>query len=108
MAKLVVLTKRKPGLSREDFREHYEEVHKPLALKFFKNFRRYVRNYIIPAPGREEPEFDCITEIWYDSVEAANADMRLWKSEAGEIVSDDNESFQDTSRSRFWLVEEEE
>jgi len=33
MVKTIALIKRKPGLSREEFIRHYEEVHAPLALK---------------------------------------------------------------------------
>jgi hypothetical protein len=59
MVKVIALIRRKPGLSREGFLKHYEEVHAPLALKHFPTFKRYVRNHIITPPGAEEPE------IWF-------------------------------------------
>ena len=73
MIKAIGLIKRKPGLSREEFVKHYEEVHAPLALKYFPTIKRYVRNHIITPSGAEEPQFDCITEFWYDDMEGYQA-----------------------------------
>ena len=44
MIKTIAMIRRKPGISREDFIRHYEEVHAPLGQKHF-GFARYVRNY---------------------------------------------------------------
>jgi uncharacterized protein (TIGR02118 family) len=73
MIKSITLIKRKPGLSREEFIKYYEEVHVPLSLKHFPTFRRYVRNYVVAPFGTEEPDFDCIMEVWFDDAEGAQA-----------------------------------
>ena len=69
MVKAIALIKRKPGLSREEFVKHYEEVHAPLILGLLTTIKRYARNHIIVPAGAEEPEFDCVTELWYDDME---------------------------------------
>ena len=109
MIKSMTLIKRKPGLSREEFVRHYEEVHAPLALKHFPTFKRYVRNYIITPPGVEGPDFDCITEIWFDNTEGAKAvtdALGEYKTEIGQVFRDDEEKFMDRSSRVSFLVEE--
>jgi len=66
MIKAISLLKRKPGISLEEFSKHYEEVHVPLAMRHFP-FKRYARNYVA-SPGAEELGFDCITEVWFETM----------------------------------------
>jgi uncharacterized protein (TIGR02118 family) len=109
MIKSMTLIKRKPELSREEFIQHYEEVHAPLALKHFPTFARYVRNYVITLPDAEEPDFDCITEIWFDDIEGAMAVTEAlgdYKTEIGRIFLDDEEKFMDRDSKVSLLVDE--
>ena len=106
MVKGMSLIKRKLGLSREEFYRHYEEVHVPLALKYFPTFKKYVRNYIITPAGVEEQEFDCITEVWFNGMEDCQAAMDFWASDAGQVIRDDEERFMDRSKIVAFLVEE--
>ena len=109
MIKSMTLIKRKPGLSREEFIQHYEEVHAPLALKHFPTFTRYARNYVITLPGAEEPDFDCITEIWFDDIEGAMAVTEVlgdYNTEIGRIFLDDEERFMDRGSRVSFLVDE--
>jgi len=106
MVKAIALIKRKSGLSREDFRQHYEEVHAPLILKHSVGLKKYVRNHIIVPVGAEEPDFDCITELWYDSVGDYKASIAVWSTKAGQVIRNDEDSFLDRSKLAFFLVEE--
>jgi len=109
MIKSMMLIKRKPGLSREEFIQHYEEMHAPLALKHFPTFKRYVRNYVIPLPDTEELGFDCITEIWFDNIEGAMAVTEAlgdYKTKIGRIFLNDEEKFMDRGRRVSFLVDE--
>lgn len=71
MFKLVLLLKRKPGMSPEEFRDYYETRHAVLGARMAPLARRYIRNYLHPlrsnAPAGTEPPYDCITELWFDS-----------------------------------------
>ncbi|NQT48625.1 MAG: EthD domain-containing protein [Chloroflexi bacterium] len=106
MVKAIALIKRKPGLSREEFRRHYEEVHAPLILKTAPNIVKYVRNHVIVPGGAEEPPFDCVTELWFESMEGFKAGVAVWGTEAGKVIRDDEDSFLDRSKLAFFLVDE--
>ena len=75
MVKGIALLKRKPGLSPEEFRRHYEEVHAPLVRRLLPCIKRYVRNYVTVRPfpsSGGEVEFDCVTEQWFEGMEGAD------------------------------------
>jgi len=106
MVKVMVLLKRKPGLSRQEFSRRYEEVHVPLVLSHFRTMRRYVRNYVITPPGVEEPDFDCITEVWFDNMEELKAASKFYESDVGEVIRNDEERFIDRSNMLSFGVQE--
>ena len=109
MVKAVVLLKRKPSLSPEQFRKHYEEVHAPLAKRLFPFITKYVRNYVTTAPfspAGKEPKFDCITEEWFDNMEAFQTMMDIYASEAGRPIREDEKELFDMTRLQYLFVEE--
>jgi uncharacterized protein (TIGR02118 family) len=106
MVKTIALIKRKAGLSREEFHRHYEEVHAPLILRLLPNIRKYVRNHVIVPEGAEDPGYDCVTELWYDSMEDYRASIAVWGTETGKPIRDDEDTFLDRSGLAFFLVEE--
>lgn len=77
MFKMMLLLRRKPDLSREDFIRYYVERHAPLAMDITPGvFTEYRRNYVVPdglycAPhigtGATPPDIDVITEIAFRS-----------------------------------------
>lgn len=73
MIRRVSLLSRKPELTHEEFVDHWENVHGPLALKV-PGIRRYVQSHIIDEHFRDDipgqvDEVDGIAELWYDSME---------------------------------------
>jgi len=114
MVKIIFLLKRKPGLTPAEFRQQYEEVHAPLALSLFPNVRRYVRNYIMtnvmPADA-EEPDFDCITEIWLDdNVEGTHTmiDATTGRGDPSQALGHSGKVFLDATKVVRLIVEEVE
>ena len=105
MVKEMLLLKRKEGLSQEEFSKHYEEVHVPLILKHCPTIKRYVRNYVANTLGAEGPDFDCITEVWYDDMAGFQAMVKFYFSEAGKVIRDSEESFMDASKIVVFLAE---
>jgi len=69
--KIVLLMKRKPGISIEEFRNYYETRHAPLAEPHSAGVKRYIRRFLNPqdhpetGPAGELP-YDVITELWFD------------------------------------------
>jgi len=111
MIKAIVLFKRKAGLSLAEFREHYEGVYVPLTLGLFSTIRKSVRNYIIPnttPPGAAEPDFDCITEVWFDDIEGYQAMIDISAGDAGQAVIHCQKVFLDETKTVYSFVEEVE
>jgi uncharacterized protein (TIGR02118 family) len=108
MIKAISMHKRKPGMSIEEFRKHYEEIHVPLGLKYFPALKEYRRNYVVHPPGGKELDFDVITEYWYGSMEDYQAAMAFWKGnpDAAKEIHNDELSFRDESKTVVFLVEE--
>jgi len=111
MIKRIIMFKRKTGVTPEEFRQQYEEVHVPLALYFLPTVRKYVRNYIktnaSPASAAEL-EFDCITEQWFDDMEGFQAMMDTVAGDAGQALRHSLQVFVDTDKVVHFLVEEVE
>lgn len=107
MVKEMVLVKRKTGVSREEFVRKYEDELAPLILRLCPTIKKYLRNYVLTPltpPGPEVPGFDCITEVWYEDMEAFKAFAQFAMSEAGRVIFDLEESFFDTSKTVAVLV----
>jgi len=58
--KTIVMSRRRPELTRDAFRDYYETRHAPLAIRHVR-FTKYVRNHLI-APSNAE--FDVVSEFW--------------------------------------------
>lgn len=109
MVKTIALLKRKSGLSTEEFRKHYEEVHVPLAKRTFPFMRKYVRRYVTKAPfspSGEEPLFDCITEEWFDDMEAFRIMLDIYQTETGRPIREDEKELFDMTKLQYLFVEE--
>jgi hypothetical protein len=109
MVKEMVMLKKKEGISREDFVRKYEEELVPLILKLCPSIKKYARNYVrttLAAPDPKALPFDCITEVWYEDMEAFKAFAQLAMSEKGKIIFDLESTFMDTSKTVAVLVKE--
>ena len=81
MIKLVFCLRRLPHLSREEFQRYWLERHGPLVKSLrqaLPQMRRYVQSHTLETPvnaairaGRGTgPEYDGITEVWFDSADS--------------------------------------
>ena len=114
MIKMICLVKRKSGLSREEFVEYYERNHIPLAASHMPLAVAYTRRYlgagVAPhwAANGEEPDYDVITEIWFetqDDVDKTLAGIAL--PEVAAVIIPDEDKFLDRDKSRMLFVVEE-
>jgi uncharacterized protein (TIGR02118 family) len=104
MIKAVSFLKKKPGISHEEFIRHYEEVHVPLAMRHFP-FQRYVRNYITGMDD-SDTDFDCITSVWFETMDDCEAAAVFSASPEYKVISDDEERFMDRDKIVAFLVDE--
>jgi uncharacterized protein (TIGR02118 family) len=71
MFKLIIMARRKPGMSMDEFRDYYENRHALLVREITPMMREYRRNYLTPLDSAlaagDTASFDCVTEAWFDS-----------------------------------------
>ena len=113
MTKVVLLMKRKAGLSLAEFKDYYERNHAPLAKRllgeYMLDYRRNYRSGGIATENTDAPDgedFDVITEIWYK--DKANMDAMWKRARDPEIAAEidaDGARFMDPAM-RFYIVEE--
>jgi hypothetical protein len=112
--KVVTLLTRKPGLSQQEFIEHYETHHKEIGEKYLSGFAvKYQRRYLTAADtavdAPTELPFDVLMEIWFPDQLTMDAAMKLIASDSAqeEIVADEERLF-DRGLTRSYTVEEYE
>ena len=114
MMKIVILIKKKSGMSREDFINHYETSHAPMGKRMLGHlWVKYVRNYpkslmeYQPEETSVADSYDAVTEIWLKD-EAAMTEMSrlINEPENNKIILADEEMFQDRLKTRLLVVEE--
>jgi len=103
MFKLIVLAKRRPGMTREEFRDYYEKHHAVLVRNLTPLMRKYRRNYLAPLTGtgplpgtEQEPPFDCVTEAWFDRAEDFQrtvAQLAAQPEKTAALASDEEQLF---------------
>lgn len=105
-AKLILFVRRRPDLTPEQFKDRYESGHAPLAQSLSPLLRKYVRNYLSPFPGGPEPEYDAVTEFWFDSVADLEATVGWAASDEGQVLARDEAEFIDRDSMRLFIAEE--
>jgi hypothetical protein len=104
--KTLALIARRRDIDRAEFRDHYEDIHAPLAVRtLLEGTTRYVRHHL-----REElfgrPAFDVVTGFWYRDAAAAVEIMRRTETPAGEAIRRDELTFMDKPANTFFAVTE--
>ncbi len=89
MIKQVFTVKRKPGMSFEEFKKYYLEVHAPLVKKSFPEIRKYVVNMALQRG--KETAYDAVTEISWDDFETL---LKIAKSDTYKnVIRADEQKF---------------
>lgn len=112
--KRILLIKRKPGTTHEQFRDYYETSHSQLALRLLGDLMLdYRRNYVQPADpsttGTPRPglDHDVVTELWFKdraTMEAFYARVR--RPDISAQIAADEEKFMDRPAMRQAGVDE--
>lgn len=111
MFKIFWLLKRKPGITHEQFRHHYETSHAVLGQKYFGHLiLSYKRNYdAAKRVGQEsafmasrQSDYDCVTEWVMPSEAAFEECMALMADPAiGQLFLEDETHFLDSAATRL-------
>jgi uncharacterized protein (TIGR02118 family) len=103
MIKRITLIYRREGMSVEAFRQHWQEVHGPLAAAT-PGLRRYVQHHVTGTRSRHTVlQPDGIAELWFDSPED---ERRFFDSELGRQQHEDGRNF--VGFSTTFVVEDHE
>lgn len=113
MAKVVALVKRKQGLSRQQFKDHYEAFHAPMAQRMIGHLlTRYVRNYPQSLIDYEPEDFvvddsyDAVTEFHFKDNSGPAEMQRIFSlPENNTEIIEDEERFQDRLKTRLLVVD---
>jgi len=88
MFKLIILLKKKPSLTDEEFAKYWVDTHAPLANKM-PGLRKYVVNVVRRPPNRE-PEYNGVVELWFDDVDSMK---KAFASPEGKATQKDTDAF---------------
>ena len=102
MLKFMVVLYRRPDLTREQFRQHLERIHAPLA-KALPGLRHYRQNHVSDDPTRTPPAWDAVIELYFDDL---NSMETAWASPHGAASDADLPRFADLKRTSWSVVEE--
>jgi hypothetical protein len=81
---------RLPSVSRDEFREHYEEIHVPTAMPILGGTQTYVRHHVCEEL-HGKPPFDCMTLFEYpDAATVAAVFARVAGPEAAAVHADED------------------
>ena len=105
MIRTLSLIKRRPDITRDAFREHYETVHAPLALPYMDGLVRYVR-YHLEAELFGAVGFDVVSAFWYRDAESTARLMAILASDEGKPILEDELTFMDKPENVFFPVSE--
>jgi hypothetical protein len=111
MTKLLILIWRKPGLTRAEFIDYYEQHHAPLARQLVPAIAaaQYRRNYVestVPyIAGAKSYDFDVITEICFAThADYEDAMATLARPKVSALITADEEHFIDRSKIQPFVV----
>jgi hypothetical protein len=114
MIKLIILLKRRPGMSLDDFIEYYENKHVKLAVPTMVGVKHYERRYLRPVGHPVdglvlEPDYDVITEVWFEDYPAMQkSNANLGEPAMAALLIEDEEKLFDRAKIRMYAVEQEE
>ena len=100
----IAFVRRAPGLSHDEFADHWTNVHAPLARKHHPTLVRYVQNVVIDPLTPGAPEVDGVAELGFRTLRDVHE--RMYDSPAGaEIIRRDIQRFLDVAAGWRILVQ---
>ncbi len=103
LVKGVYQLKKLDGMSLDEFRKYWIEIHGTLGAKL-PGLRRYVQSHLVDdAYLYARPHFDGVAQLWFDSADAMRA---AFDSPAGKALAADGPKFTDMAALRVFVAQE--
>lgn len=119
MYKIVLLIKRKEGLSKQEFEDYYESNHAPLAKRVMPGMCAYKRTFLEPlSTSQSSPtdfdleqhspfsEYDVVTEFYWSDAENFQKAVEFMNSDAAQVLVEDELKFMDRPSMTFFMGKE--
>jgi EthD domain len=108
MIKMVLLLKRRAGMSFADFTTYYETRHAVLGASLLPRAARYRRSFLQPMGDAAADAYDCITEVWFENQADMDASLAFTQrpDNAARLVEDEENLF-DRSKIQFYIIDSE-
>lgn len=105
MVKYIVMLKRKPGITKHQFLQHWKEVHGPLVVRVSPGLKKYIQNHPLDVPGVEH-EVDGIAELWFDTLEALQ-NWQAWRhTDSAAPLREDEDGLLDLNKVSRFIAQE--
>ena len=113
MYKVMAFLARKPGMTRDEFRDYYENRHAPLVGQLTPKFAAYRRNYVnFEGPLKTDEHlitFDVVVEIEFEDQAACERWVAAYQvPDVLARISADEENFLDRDRMLVCAVDQEQ
>lgn len=109
MVKFLILLRKRPDMSHEDFVHHHKFNHAPLFTSL-PEVQQYVRKYTqchtmqVSLPGLPDAYYDGTTELWFDDIESIG---KVFSSQDYlQQIRPDEEKFLDLHKCGFLVTTE--
>jgi uncharacterized protein (TIGR02118 family) len=110
MYKIVTMSKRKPGMTQEQYRKYWLDVHGQLILKtvpanIMALIKKYAQCPAVDIPVHPQP-YDGVAEFCFEDYESLRAWSKFYFSDAAKVLRDDQAKFVDVSTMVTVITEE--
>jgi len=119
MFKLMLTIKKKKGITRQEFMDHYDKVHLALAKKIMPPLHLHRRNYVYTdhpfytyvgdnrAANKEaDRPFDVIVEVFWETEADARKSMdAMFNGDTNRQITEDETNFCEPGGVNFYVVE---
>ncbi len=109
MIKIIGFTKKKEGLTIDEFSRYWQEKHAPLGFEILPDdihIARYVHHYAVPMEGLGGPAFDGVAEFGFEDMDMFLKWSAWFMGDGGQPLRDDEKNFMDSSSVLVVMVEE--
>jgi uncharacterized protein (TIGR02118 family) len=110
MYKIITFAKRKPGITLEEYKKYWRDVHGHMVLKTVPPnvkalIKRYTQCTAAEIPGHPQP-YDGVAEFYFDDYESLRAWSKFYFSDEAKALRDDQAKFSDVSSMVTVITEE--